>query len=352
MRKAVSPVVAVALLLFVVVGAAVGFQSWYNQYSSSVLSDAEERDTLTTGIRIESLVGSSLYIYSGKETNISFLSIRDSSGNVKCSYDTVSNNDSLYAYWDFDSRNSSHALELTGNSSAAQLEDSLSGNSDGVGLPTYGPGKVGSAIVMDGIDDLLNVSDDFYFNQFTIQTWVKPNQVSNSGAKGIIGKRAGANEWTVRLEIDNTAYFLSWNTSGGTFVNPNTDPVFAAGEWMNLITVVNGTRGSLYYNGLLNASDNSNSGSLLNSISNIFIGRDSTDTTRTWNGSLDEIKIFNRALNVTEVRNLYYFNDVFLDLETGLNIIDVPGCNLTNAETYEISVFSQFSNSQKEIVKR
>ena len=41
-KKALSPVVAVSLLLVVSVGAVVGFQTWFNQYSSSLFTDVEQ----------------------------------------------------------------------------------------------------------------------------------------------------------------------------------------------------------------------------------------------------------------------------------------------------------------------
>ena len=52
-KKALSPVVATALLIVVAVGALVGFQTWFNQYSSSLFTDVEQSgsgDDIAEGI--------------------------------------------------------------------------------------------------------------------------------------------------------------------------------------------------------------------------------------------------------------------------------------------------------------
>jgi len=54
-RKAISPVVATALLLVVAVVAVVGFQKWYNDYSTTVFSDVEQKSSTGSTIIIERL---------------------------------------------------------------------------------------------------------------------------------------------------------------------------------------------------------------------------------------------------------------------------------------------------------
>jgi len=44
-KKAISPVVAVALLLVVAVVAVVGFQTWFNTYSSGIFTNTEQKSS-------------------------------------------------------------------------------------------------------------------------------------------------------------------------------------------------------------------------------------------------------------------------------------------------------------------
>ncbi len=52
-KKAISPVVATALLLVVAVVAVVGFQSWFQTYNSGLTADVEQRSANTEGIGVE-----------------------------------------------------------------------------------------------------------------------------------------------------------------------------------------------------------------------------------------------------------------------------------------------------------
>ncbi len=54
-KKAISPVVATALLLVVAVVAVVGFQTWFNTYQSGQLSNVEQQSATGTAITVERL---------------------------------------------------------------------------------------------------------------------------------------------------------------------------------------------------------------------------------------------------------------------------------------------------------
>lgn len=73
MKKAISPVVAMALLLVVAVVSVVGFQNWFGAFSSDVFSDAEQRgDTATSGgiVGVETLVGNSIYVKNSGDSEL------------------------------------------------------------------------------------------------------------------------------------------------------------------------------------------------------------------------------------------------------------------------------------------
>lgn len=57
-KKAISPVVATALLLVVAVVAVVGFQTWFNTYQSGLNSKVEQQSAAGSSITIERLEGS------------------------------------------------------------------------------------------------------------------------------------------------------------------------------------------------------------------------------------------------------------------------------------------------------
>ncbi len=62
-KKAISPVVATALLLVVAVVAVVGFQTWFTGYNSATLAKVDSQSNSGASLTIERLeVGGSIYI--------------------------------------------------------------------------------------------------------------------------------------------------------------------------------------------------------------------------------------------------------------------------------------------------
>ncbi len=66
-KKAVHPVVAVALLLVISVLGVVGFQQWYNNYQSSLQTQAETQGSNSIQTRIQDVIGNQLYFSNGHE---------------------------------------------------------------------------------------------------------------------------------------------------------------------------------------------------------------------------------------------------------------------------------------------
>ena len=76
-KKTISPVVATALLLVVAVVAVVGFQSWFQLFSSNLFSDTETKSFTNLGnTQIEDMIGNSLYFKNGNTNNITITAIK------------------------------------------------------------------------------------------------------------------------------------------------------------------------------------------------------------------------------------------------------------------------------------
>jgi flagellin-like protein len=88
-KKAISPVVATALLLVVAVVAVVGFQSWFTTFQSKQLTDVELKTSSGVSIAIERVQNESVYIL-----NRGTISIPVSNGTIlgasyACSTDSI-----------------------------------------------------------------------------------------------------------------------------------------------------------------------------------------------------------------------------------------------------------------------
>jgi len=206
-------------------------------------------------------------------------------------------------------------VDGSGNISAQFTTEDLSGmGNTGTIYPnaTNGPnvvkGVVGKALEFDGVDDYVSIptNQSFVFgeNDFAVVAWIKHNGPAVGGAhRGIVAKGGGIGGGEWGFYIENTANKLRIITAGQDFFDGNT--VVADNSWHHVILIRKGTDGYMYVDGSQDKYE-----------SNFFLGKDfddSTDplkigwrdSTRFFNGSIDEVKIYSRALSAIEIKAQY-----------------------------------------------
>jgi len=175
--------------------------------------------------------------------------------------------------------------------------------------------KIYSSLSFDGASDYVYVAQDLFNpNTGTIEVWVKSNGLLDR--QGIIHSGNGGGwgpgpEITIVKDIDNTIMFTQTN---GLQIK---SPAITVGTWYHIIAVYDDTNASLYIDGDLVGTDtwggvidktNWTSGRLL------FIGAINTGM-RWWNGLIDEVRIYNRAIPDSEA--LQHYQGVYQD-ESGI----------------------------------
>jgi flagellin-like protein len=90
-KKAISPVVATALLLVVAVSSVVGFQGWFSEFSSSMFVDVETQSSGQSSVSVEAIVGDKLYINSKNNVSISSIKINNNDCNINSSVNGLDN---------------------------------------------------------------------------------------------------------------------------------------------------------------------------------------------------------------------------------------------------------------------
>ena len=128
----------------------------------------------------------------------------------------------------------------------------------------------------------------------------------DTGNSAILGKRAPGshNGWMLYvggLSQGAEARKPVFIVSGGADARVTGNVDIRTNQWQHLAVVFSTNSGvaSLYINGILNAS-----GSLsppLATPTNVFLGRDSITSHYFWNGQMDEVCVWNRALTNNEV---------------------------------------------------
>jgi len=197
----------------------------------------------------------------------------------------------------------------TGNLVASySFEDNVqdgSGNGlDGVvvGNPFFVEGAVGKAIAFDGINDSVFLGDNPAFDiteQITISAWVKPNDAGDGQHNPYVSK--GDHTYALKHASNNSIEFFIYD--GGWYTaNVSVDATFND-EWHHVLGTYDGLEVKTYVDGLLGATT-AHTGTIAVQAHNLTIAVNSEETSRYYYGSVDEVKIYNRALSRGEVRFL------------------------------------------------
>lgn len=208
---------------------------------------------------------------------------------------TISNDSlasGLVGHWTFDG---------TKISGAYALDSSSNNNTGTITGATKVAGKIGQALNFDGSNVVTTSSDFIGTGAVTITAWVKP-------------RSGGGNDYGRIVTNEKTVFGYSPYGAGNRFrilSDGSTEAWSAVGSLpFNQWTFVVATRDSngvanLYANGVLSGTANQNSGTPVPGTINVCIGGRSSDALRGWNGSIDDVRIYNRVLTTEEIKRLY-----------------------------------------------
>jgi hypothetical protein len=176
-------------------------------------------------------------------------------------------------------------------------------------------GVVGNGANFDGANDYavlpVGMATALSAGAMTLSAWVKPDDydASNTILKNWGQSVAGAFHWD--LNAQKSTIYIS--QSNGVVKGPvTTTSTIAATAWTHLVAVASGTHIDLYINGAKNGTSVSYDGTMKTSFAHTNIGAKPGDsgTVATANqeyfdGALDEIRIYDRALSLDEITQLY-----------------------------------------------
>ena len=274
-------------------------------YGSASSSSATA--TTTHSFTLTGLSASTLYHFRASSA--------DASGNLATSSDytfTTSAADlttGLVGYW---------ALETGSGTSAV---DSISSNNGTLtNGPTWVTGQVGNyGVNFDGTDDFISTSDiaaTENIGTITVSVWAKSTSADLAGTQYIFAKsRSG--QTNISWEITKSAQerFGFSVSNGTTKASAVSDSAFADTNWHHVVGVYDGTDVNIYVDG---AAADATPGALTGNVSNttyyVCIGTGSTGANCTtavvFSGSIDDPRIYNRALSSSEVDSLYDYRGI------------------------------------------
>lgn len=178
-------------------------------------------------------------------------------------------------------------------------------------------GNPNRAYSFNGVDNYINLGTQLstYFTlPFTINLWIyKPTRYLSTPGNGeiIMSNAKYQNDSRIKVEA-NFKFFAYRQTSNVQIWHVQANNVIDTSRWEMHTLVNDGTNMSLYSNGIRDTIANavSMSGFNLNPGIPWYIGKCPTFTVPgPFTGEIDDIRIYNRALNETEIQALYHESD-------------------------------------------
>jgi hypothetical protein len=199
------------------------------------------------------------------------------------------------AYWKFDEGSGSTTSDVTAN-----VND---GTINGANWTTSG--KSGNALSFNGNSDYVDIENDASLNPtvaITIEAWVNPNTAGQVNYGRIISKYGSSSGWDLFLG-DGGGNKLILKING---TNLWSEAGSLVGAWHHVVVVYESGVGATFYVDGVSAGTASNYTDPIDSnSSNVQIGKWPISSGRYFDGFIDEVVIYNRALNATEVQGRY-----------------------------------------------
>lgn len=166
-------------------------------------------------------------------------------------------------------------------------------------------GNSNSAFWFNGISDYIKVPDDETLDivsQISIVGWLKKDANVSWASMVTKGGEFGLeNNYALHNSVNNGVIFTG--NSQGNCISSISIPL---NEWHFVALTWNGDSAKIYIDGKADRVSNVKlKGILTLNNSNLYIGADFPGTVEYFKGSLDDIRIYNRAINQSEVNALY-----------------------------------------------
>lgn len=182
-------------------------------------------------------------------------------------------------------------------------------------------GHPASAYAFDGATTSINVSVDSALNfqtGITVNFWMKVGAFYSSREQYVISHGSWQNRWKFSISPNTNVIRWTVKNSSGVAKDLDSQTHLALDSLYNVTGTFNGSDFEIYLNGQLDAFT-SFSGLINTTTSNLTIGQDLPgDNSYNFNGVLDEIRIFNYMLPVSQISAFYDINTGIADRSTAV----------------------------------
>ena len=194
------------------------------------------------------------------------------------------------------------------NGNANNVKANYNGTVSGATMSTGRGNDNNTAYSFDGVDDYIDFGSGILSGNGSFTIVVSINSTTTSSR---ILQQRDAQGFNGQYMLDildngsikfNTYYYgFKWNVTSSSALND--------GSWHHLAFVQKDNGGQMYLNGILEQTDNTGGKVNLTSSLKTYIGGDLRDYNSYYSGKVDDLRIYSRALSVSEIQTLHNIID-------------------------------------------
>src|SRR3989344_8593897 len=217
-------------------------------------------------------------------------------------------NEGLVGFWSFNgpdmsqSTNNVWALDRSGQGNNGQLTNMATSTARKAG-------KIGQALDFDGVDDNVVITDPNIIegiDRLSVSFWVKSSTANLQGSKAIMGQHGVGNDpFAFTLGGTEDVEFDVW-TSVNVQVDSASINIINDTNWHHVVGVYDGANIYLYIDAVRDANQQAQTGTITTAENGLQFGD------ATWQGLIDEVRVYNRALTPDEIKRLYKIGSTFV----------------------------------------
>jgi len=201
----------------------------------------------------------------------------------------------LVGWWKLDETSGTTAADSSGNDNDGTLVN-MDPATDWIG------GQVGGALDFDGANDYVNCGNDSSLDitdEITIAFWINTDDSGNNEDNPYVIK--SDNTYAIKHKTNNNIEFYIYD--GVRYATWYSVDSSFNGQWHHVAGTYDGSVLNLYVDGELKDTAN-HTGSINTDTYNLNIARNSEITSRFYDGAIDDVRIYNRALGPEEIAGL------------------------------------------------
>ena len=219
----------------------------------------------------------------------------------------------LVGYWSFD-----------GKDMACVTAYDRSGNANN-GTLTNGPvrtiGKIGQALNFDGTNDYINAGAGASLSitgPVSICAWVRADALPGieHAIVGTLNESTGDQHYTLSVQTDGSVFFF-WSNAWNYEIWRTGSGLITTKKWQHICGVrISDSDVRIFIDGSGRSVSNIGDFSIPVASGNLLISDDTSDYD--WHGSIDDVRVYNRALSGDEIKRLYRIGAT-LKVNTSIN---------------------------------